>query len=90
MFYDKLFSSLDFTLPRATTGRRGFPKEAMVCAFIVMKCEGFAQITDLVDYLDNKMCIRDSLNLVLSCVAAIQAPLIMMSQNCLLYTSRCV
>ena len=24
MFYDKLFSSLDFTLPRATTGRRGF------------------------------------------------------------------
>lgn len=28
MFYDKLFSSLDFTLPRAATGRRGFPKEA--------------------------------------------------------------
>ena len=27
------------------------------------------------------MCIRDSLNLVLSCIAAIQAPLIMMSQN---------
>ena len=42
MFYDKLFSSLDFTLPRAATGRRGFPKEAMVCAFIVMKCEGFS------------------------------------------------
>ena len=53
MFYDKLFSSLDFTLPRAATGRQGFPKEAMVCAFIVMKCEGFAQITDLMDYLDN-------------------------------------
>ena len=53
MFYDKLFSSLDFTLPRAATGRRGFPKEAMVCAFIVMKCEGFTQITDLMDYLDN-------------------------------------
>ena len=56
-FYDKLFSSLDFTLPRAATGRRGFPKEAMVCAFIVMKCEGFAQITDLVDYLDNNRLI---------------------------------
>ena len=56
MFYDKLFSSLDFTLPRAT-GRRGFPKEAMVCAFIVMKCEGFAQITDLMDYLDNNRLI---------------------------------
>ncbi len=57
MFYDKLFSSLDFTLPGAATGRRGFPKEAMVCAFIVMKCEGFSQITDLVDYLDNNRLI---------------------------------
>ena len=56
-FYDKLFSSLDFTLPRAATGRRGFPKEAMVCSFIVMKCEGFSQITDLADYLDNNRLI---------------------------------
>ena len=29
----------------------------MVCAFIVMKCEGFSQITDLVDYLDNNRLI---------------------------------
>ena len=57
MFYDKLFSSLDFTLPGAATGRRGFPKEAMVCAFIVMKCESFSQITDLADYLDNNRII---------------------------------
>ena len=57
MFYDKLFSSLDFTLPKAATGRRGFPKEAMVCAFIVMKCEGFSQIADLADYLDNNRLI---------------------------------
>ena len=56
-FYDKLFSSPDFTLPRAATGRRGFPKEAMACAFIVMKCEGFSQITDLADYLDNNRLI---------------------------------
>lgn len=56
-FYDKLFTVLDFTLPRAATGRRGFPKEAMVCAFIVMKCEGFSQITDLADYLDNNRII---------------------------------
>ena len=56
-FYDSLFSSLDFTLPGAATGRRGFPKEAMVCAFIVMKCEGFSQITDLADYLDNNRLI---------------------------------
>ena len=39
-FYDKLFASLDFELPRAKTGRTGFPKEAMLCAVIVMKCEG--------------------------------------------------
>lgn len=45
-FYDKLFTHLDFTPPKAVTGRRGFPKEAMVCAFIVMKCEGFSQITN--------------------------------------------
>ncbi len=57
MFYDKLFSSLDFTLPGAATGRRGFPKEAMVCAFIVMKCEGVSQIADLADYLDNNRII---------------------------------
>ena len=35
----------------------GAPKEAMVCAFIVMKCEGFTQITDLMDYLDNNRII---------------------------------
>ena len=57
MFYDRLFSSLDFTLPGAATGRRGFPKAAMICAFIVMKCEGFTQITDLMDYLDNNRII---------------------------------
>ena len=51
-FYDKLFASLDFELPHAETGRRGFPKEAMLCAFIVMKCEGFGYITDLMDYLE--------------------------------------
>ena len=57
MFYDKLFTELDFTLPGAATGRPGFPKEAMVCAFIVMKCEGFSQITDLADYLNNNRLI---------------------------------
>ena len=57
VFYDKLFTELDFTLPRAATGRPGFPKDAMVCAFIVMKCEGFSQITDLANYLDNNRLI---------------------------------
>ena len=27
----------------------------MICAFIVMKCEGFSMITDLVDYLNNNL-----------------------------------
>lgn len=56
-FYDKLFSVLDFELSRADTGRKGFPKEAMLCAFIVMKSEGFTQITDLADYLENNRII---------------------------------
>ena len=56
-FYDKLFSVLDFELPRAETGRKGFPKEAMLCAFIVMKCEGFSEITDLMDYLESNLII---------------------------------
>lgn len=59
-FYDSLFLNLD--LPEdfckgKPTGRKGFPKDALLCAFIVMKCEGFSQITDLVDYLDNNRLI---------------------------------
>ena len=34
-----------------------FPKEAMLCAFIVMKCEGFSQISDLVDFLNCNLLI---------------------------------
>lgn len=29
----------------------------MICAFLVMKCEGFSMITDLVDYLNNNLLI---------------------------------
>ena len=39
-FYDILFICLDFTLPRVAAGQRSFPKEAMLCAFLVMKCAG--------------------------------------------------
>ena len=47
-FYDNLFLNLE--LPENfckgnTTGCKGFPKYALLCAFIVMKCEGFSQIT---------------------------------------------
>lgn len=52
-----MFDHLNFELPRKRTGRRGYPKEAMLCAFLVMKCEGFSQITDLVDYLENNRLI---------------------------------
>ena len=37
--------------------RQEIIQEAMVCAFIVMKCEGVSQITDLADHLDNNRLI---------------------------------
>jgi hypothetical protein len=59
-FYDKLFFHLDLScIPdkQAHTGRKGYSKHALICAFIVMKCEGFSQITDLLDYLNNNLII---------------------------------
>ena len=59
-FYDALFAHLDVSVMEKTaahTGRKGFPKAAMLRAFIVMKCEGFSQITDLVDFLNNNLII---------------------------------
>jgi IS5 family transposase len=59
-FYDELFTHLDTSVieaSKALTGNPGFPKEALFCAFIVMKCEGFSQISDLCDYLDNNRLI---------------------------------
>ncbi|WP_367618482.1 transposase [Ruminococcus bicirculans (ex Wegman et al. 2014)] len=41
----------------AKTGRNGFSKRALLCAFIVMKCECFSCITDLIDYLNNNLII---------------------------------
>jgi hypothetical protein len=58
-FYDGLFTYLDVSAisgAHATTGRKS-PKEALFCAFVVMKCEGFTQITDLWDYLNNNLLI---------------------------------
>ncbi len=58
-FYDSLFLNLDlsFVQEYPKTGRKGFSNHAMICAFIVMKCEGFPMITDLVDYLNNNLLI---------------------------------
>lgn len=59
-FYDRLFESLDlsdFSESTAKTGRNGYSKRALLCAFIVMKCECFSCITDLLDYLQNNLLI---------------------------------
>ena len=59
-FYDKLFQNLDLSsFPESTakTGRNGFSKRALLCAFIVMKCECFSCMTDLLDYLQNNLLI---------------------------------
>lgn len=59
-FYNELFLHLDLSDMEKTvaeTGRKGYPKAALLCAFIVMKCEGFSQITDLMDYLNNNRLI---------------------------------
>ena len=59
-FYDKLFLNLDlsdFPGSISKTGRPGYPKCSLLCAFIVMKCECFSCITDLIDYLNNNLLI---------------------------------
>jgi transposase len=58
-FYSTLFLHLNvepFIKSSAKTGRKS-QRAALFCAFIVMKCEGFSQITDLVDYLTNNLLI---------------------------------
>lgn len=59
-FYDKLFQNLDLSeLPEfnSPNGRPGYSNHAKLCAFIVMKCECFTYITDLLDYLQNNLII---------------------------------
>lgn len=59
-FYNDLLLNLDLScIPSRTanTGRKSIDNHAMICAFIVMKCEGFTQISDLYDYLTNNLLI---------------------------------
>ena len=59
-FYDDLFINLDLSsipLYSSKLGRKGYSNHSMICAFIVMKCEQFSQISDLVDYLSNNLLI---------------------------------
>lgn len=52
-----LISPISFPEAAAKTGRIGFSKRARFCTFIVIKCECFSCITDLVDYLNNNLII---------------------------------
>ena len=59
-FYRVLFDNLDLSvLPEyvAQTGRKGYSDHAKIRAFVVMKCECFSCITDLLDYLQNNLLI---------------------------------
>ena len=59
-FYDELFINLDLScIPAQNSkfGRASYSNYSMICAFIVMKCEGFSQISDLHDYLSNNLII---------------------------------
>ena len=59
-FYDELFINLDLScIPahNSKLGRACYSNYSMICAFIVMKCEGFSQISDLHDYLSNNLII---------------------------------
>lgn len=59
-FYSELFLHLDlseFPASVAKTGRKGFSDLAKLRAFIVMKCECFSYVTDLLDYLQNNLLI---------------------------------
>ena len=59
-FYDELFINLYLSwipVHNSKTGRTGYSNHAMICAFIVMKCEGFSQISGLHDYLSNNLII---------------------------------
>ena len=59
-FYDELFVNLDLSrilAHNSKIGRAGYSNHSMICAFIVMKCEGFSQISDLHDYLSNNLII---------------------------------
>lgn len=59
-FYYDLFLHLDlseFPEFNANTGRKGFSNQAKLRAAIVMKCECFPCVTDLLDYLRNNLLI---------------------------------
>jgi len=58
-FYSTLFLHLDVSPISKSVSKTGRKSEraALFCAFIVMKCESFSQVSDLHDYLTNNLLI---------------------------------
>jgi len=60
-FYSKLFDAIDLSdfpeYPSSKYGPKGYSRHALFRAFIVMKCEKFSYITELIDYLNNNLYI---------------------------------
>lgn len=48
---------LSFIYEYPKNGRKVFSAHSMICAFIVMKTEGFPMITEILDYLNNNLLI---------------------------------
>ncbi|WP_250160061.1 transposase [Caloranaerobacter azorensis] len=60
-FYLKLFDAIDLSdfpeYPSSKYGPKGYSRHSLFKAFIVMKCEKFSHITELIDYLNNNLYI---------------------------------
>lgn len=58
-FYSSLFENIDLSIIEdylpSKFGPKGYSRHALLRAFIVMKCEKFAMITELKDFLDNNL-----------------------------------
>ncbi len=58
-FYSNFFENLDLSILEdilpSKFGPKGYSRHALLRAFIVMKCEKFAEITDLKDFLNNNL-----------------------------------
>ncbi len=58
-FYSSFFENLDLSILEdilpSKFGPKGYSRHALLRAFIVMKCEKFAMITELKDFLNNNL-----------------------------------
>ena len=58
-FYSNFFDNIDLSMLNdilpSKFGPKGYSRHALIRAFMVMKCQKFAMITDLKDFLDNNL-----------------------------------